>query len=153
MSDIIRGAQHTIIIAGSGRPEEPADLKNPNALTEVEQNTLQQWGRRVWTIPEVILARGETVTVIINGAKPRSFDKVLFAQQAWNDADESRQLVENYTTVHLSRLELVNIAWKCLKNRELKEMWPGDRSYALVGLLRLRPKIDNRDTSFQAFAR
>jgi hypothetical protein len=51
------------------------------------------------------------------------------------------------------RLELASIALKCLQERELRDMHAGDRSYALMGLFRIRPQIDGTDSAFQAFAR
>lgn len=53
----------------------------------------------------------------------------------------------------LSQLELVTLALECLHNRGTTEHLPGDHSYALMGLLRVRPQIDRTDSAFQAFAR
>lgn len=150
MSDVIRGAEHTIVIARNANAS-PAALNNPDAIEE--NRALQGWGQRVWTLPEVILSKGDSVTMVINRARPKRILKVRFAQRAWTDAGDSRQLVEHFTNLNLSRLELVSIAMKCLKNRNLEPEHRGDRSYALMGLLRVRPGIDSADSSFQAFAR
>jgi hypothetical protein len=53
----------------------------------------------------------------------------------------------------LSQLELVTLALECLHRRSTTQYLPGDHSYALMGLLRVRPKIDPTDSAFQAFAR
>jgi polysaccharide pyruvyl transferase WcaK-like protein len=53
----------------------------------------------------------------------------------------------------LSQLELVTLALECLHRRETHQHLRGDHSYALMGLVRIRPKIDASDTAFQAFAR
>ena len=53
----------------------------------------------------------------------------------------------------LNQLELVTLALECLHNRDTTQYLPGDHSYALMGLLRIRPEIDPTDTAFQAFAR
>jgi hypothetical protein len=146
MSDIIRGAEHTIVIARNATPA-PAD--DPNTQTEA----LQGWGQRVWTLPEVILSKGDSVTTVINLDRGSRIPKVRLAEIAWRDAGYSRQLVEHFTNLPLSHLELVSIAMKCLGNRGLRDKHRGDRSYALMGLLRVRPRIDTNDSSFQAFAR
>lgn len=146
MSDIIRGAEHVIVIALNATPA-PAD--DPNTQTKA----LQGWGQRVWTLPEVILSKGDSVTTVINVDQGSRISKVRLAETAWSDAGDSRQLVEHFTNLPLSRLELVSIAMKCLDNRQLRGKHKGDRSYALMGLLRIRPRIDTNDSSFQAFAR
>lgn len=79
--------------------------------------------------------------------------KSRFPALAWNDAKTSRQLIENYSSVHLTPLELVKIMLECLMNRDFNLKHPGDRSYVLMGLLRIRPPIDKSDSAFQAFAR
>lgn len=146
MSDIIRGAENTIVIARSS----PRTRVNDDTTTD---KTLMEWGERVWTMPEVILSKGDSVTLVVNASKPEQVSKVRLAEMAWKDAGASRQLAEHFTNLRLSRLELVSIAMKCLQERTLVGKYKGDRSYALMGLLRVRPKIDSADSSFQAFAR
>lgn len=143
ISDVVRGAEHVIIIAGN--PEIPS----PN-------DSLREWGERVWTLPEVLLAKGDSIGVYDyrkNRRQVESISKAQFPTQVWPDPTCSRQLIEHFTNLHLSRLELVKVAVECLMNLRFKPMYAGDRSYALMGLLRLRPPIDRNDSSFQAFAR
>ncbi|KAK4193995.1 hypothetical protein QBC40DRAFT_48483 [Triangularia verruculosa] len=147
ISDIIRTAQHVVVVAGNlQRPWDP--------------NALRVWGDRVWTLPEIVLSKGESVTVWHCGTRPSmrpyqstEIPKALFPTYAWADALNSRQLIEHYGNLHLSRLELVKIALECLMSRRFRAMHPGDRVYVLMGLLRIRPPIDSTDTAFQAFAR
>ena len=146
MSDIIRGAEHIIVIARNAT-SIPAD--DPNRQTKA----LQGWGQRVWTLPEVILSKGDSVTTAINLGQRSRVSKVRLAETAWPDAGYSRQLVEHFTNLPLSRLELVSVAMKCLDKRQFRGKYRGDRSYAHMGLLRVRPRIDTNDSSFQAFAR
>src|ERR1700733_10737965 len=113
MSDIIRGAEHTIVIAWNTTPV-PADEPN------TETKALQGWGQRVWTLPEVVLSKGDSVTTVINLGRGSRISKVRLAEIAWPDAGYSRQLVEHFTNLPLSRLELVSIAMKCLDNRQLR---------------------------------
>jgi hypothetical protein len=53
----------------------------------------------------------------------------------------------------LSRLEIVNLAMKCLHARKTDSYLQGDMAYALMGLLRRRPMVDRTDSEFQALAR
>ncbi|KAK4223943.1 hypothetical protein QBC38DRAFT_36148 [Podospora fimiseda] len=147
ISDIIRAAQHVIVAAG-------------NLYRPWDDDALRVWGQRIWTLPEVVLSRGDTVTVWHCGQRggkavivPREIHKALFPTEAWSDASNSRQLIEHYKNLHLSRLELVKITLECLMSRRFRSLHPGDRTYVLMGLLRIRPPIDKTDTSFQAFAR
>lgn len=83
-----------------------------------------------------------------------TINKRQFAQTVWRDAEVSRQLIDHYEgSVTLGRLELVTLALQCLHGRQTSQHLPGDKSYALMGLMRLRPKIDKSDSAFQAFAR
>jgi hypothetical protein len=138
MSDVIRGAEQTVIITG------PV-IKDRN-------KALRGWGQRMWTFPEVVLSKGDRVMVVTQRQILR-MPKIHLADLAWEDKDNSRQLVEHFTGLHLSRLELVSIALKCLRGRRLDRRHAGDESYALMGLLRVRPMIDTTDSSLQAFAR
>ncbi|KAH8881789.1 hypothetical protein GQ53DRAFT_886717 [Thozetella sp. PMI_491] len=147
ISDIIRAAKHVIIVAGNRR-------------RAWDQNALRVWGNRVWTLPEVVLSQGDQVMVVHcgkrDGDKPVEIlhiPKTVFPSLAWDDALISRQLIEHYSNLRLSRLELVKITLDCLMSRKFRALRPGDRAYVLMGLLRIRPPIDNTDSSFQAFAR
>jgi hypothetical protein len=146
INDVVRGASSFAIVVGPQKGE-----RIPNM-----QDMLQVWGKRMWTFPEALLSRpGKRVLVYAPGMdKPRKLFRLDLASIAWKDAPLSRQLVDHYEkTVHLSRLELVVLALKCLKSRSTKQYLNGDLSYALMGLLRQRPHIDTEDSSFQAFGR
>jgi hypothetical protein len=145
ISDIIRGAEHVVVLAGN--PTQP----NPPRYDEA----LKDWGRRVWTLPEILLSRGNTISTMDPWRKRLvTMDKDEFMLQAWTDCFDARQLLDHYRgNIQLSRLEFVKIALGCLMNRELEKWSDGDMSYALMGLLRIRPPVDRTDTSFQAFAR
>lgn len=137
---------------------------------------LQQWGRRIWTFPEVLLSpAGRDIKVYMRNSdliSPISVAKNQFAARVWkDDAHIARQvrnhlrsftnhntnptkLIDHYEgNMILNQLELVTLALECLHKRETTQYLPGDHSYALMGLLRIRPKIDPTDTAFQAFAR
>jgi hypothetical protein len=133
----------------------PSNSTYGSAVSATE--LLKQWGKRMWTFPEVLLSRNDEVKVYARQTHldaPLVISKTQFAAQVWADATVSRQLVDHYVgSLGLSRLELVSIALQCLSSRQTIQYLPGDHSYALMGLLRLRPKIDCTDTAFQAFAR
>jgi hypothetical protein len=147
ISDVIRGC--VMVAIAIGPPSS-----NPYATSD--QN-LRQWGTRMWTFPEVLLApSGKPIMVYSRGNEhsPFSVAKNQFAAQAWGDSASSRQLIDHYEgNLILSRLELVTLALGCLNRRETSEYLPGDHAYALMGLLRRRPMVDPTDSAFQAFAR
>lgn len=150
ISDIMRGAKAMAIAVGAPRK---ATRGGANTTTEL----LRHWGERMWTFPEVLLSQNDDVRVYARKGQldgPLVIPKTQFAAQVWSDATVSRQMVDHYAgSLGLSRLELVALALQCLTSRQTTQYLPGDHSYALMGLLRLRPKIDSTDTAFQAFAR
>jgi hypothetical protein len=147
ISDIIRGAAEMIIAVGT----------SGNSPSSTSTELLRQWGRRMWTFPEILLSPGDSVKVYTRNGKldsPEVVQKNQFAADVWTDADVSRQLIDHYSgNLGLSRLELVVLALECLQSRQTTEYLKGDHAYALMGLLRMRPKVDKTDTAFQAFAR
>ncbi|KAF2687741.1 hypothetical protein K458DRAFT_169482 [Lentithecium fluviatile CBS 122367] len=151
ISDVIRGAEVTVILLG------PPSTGNTEANNEERRlgERLRQWGSRLWTFPEVLLSTGDTIKVYNIGVpEPLIIHKNQFASLVWPDKDVSRQLIDHHQgTLKLSRLELVTIALECLFSRQHGTFLPGDHSYALMGLLRLRPQVDETDSGFQAFAR
>ncbi|ORY61638.1 uncharacterized protein BCR38DRAFT_411492 [Pseudomassariella vexata] len=148
ISDVLRGAQSMAIAVG-----RPSTAMHEMSTDEL----LRQWGTRVWTFPEVLLSPGREISVYTRGdnlSAPLILSKNQFAGRVWSDAQRSRQLVDHYLgNLTLSKLELAVTALRCLYDRKTTQYLPGDQAYALVGLLRMRPKIDRNDTSFQAFAR
>ncbi|KAM7216379.1 hypothetical protein V8F06_008199 [Rhypophila decipiens] len=154
IADILRGAQKMAIVVG------PSTKAGTAAYTATDTDTLlRQWGNRMWTFPEVLLCPGHSIRVY-NRAQPTSpltITKNQFAGRVWADSGDvelSSQLIDHYNgTLSLSRLELAVLLLKCLFARETHTWFDGDHSYALMGLLRLRPQIDSTDTPFQAFAR
>lgn len=152
ISDVVRGA-HSLAIAVA-----PCFYNDTQFTSTID--LLKIWGTRMWTWPEVLLApAGSPILVYTRGQdlyNPLQLDKRNFAASVWEDAPDGRQLVDHYEgTLILSRLELVVLAFKCLKSRlgGTTEYCKGDLSYALMGLLRQRPQVDKKDSAFQAFAR
>jgi len=143
----MRGAEAMAIAIGAPSKDIPGT-----------KELLQHWGRRLWTFPEVLLSPNDEVRVYARKGQldtPLIIPKNHFAEKVWaDDAKISRQLIDHFEgSLKLSRLELVILTLECLQSRQAGQYLPGDHSYALMGLLRLRPKIDHTDSAFQAFAR
>ena len=87
--DVIRGA-HSLAIA-VGRPSNnSSEINTPELM-------LQQWGRRVWTFPEVLLApAGRDISVYVRDSElpqPILVSKNQFPAQVWrDDAHVARQV-------------------------------------------------------------
>ena len=145
IGDIVRRAR-TVVIA----VREPFD-------TEDTDENLREWGKRVWTMPELLLYTGETIYVYEANRtmdRRRSFSRRELWDKVWVDHADSGQLIDHYEgSLILSPLELVTVALRCLFSRERKLYAQGDHSYALMGLLRQRPNVVTTDSDFQAFAR
>ncbi|KAJ3577586.1 hypothetical protein NPX13_g2982 [Xylaria arbuscula] len=157
--DIVRAAHSLVVIVGpphdTKRPEEPPqDTYSPESMHQ----WLQQWGTRLWTLPEILLCSPEQrIKLYAVGASnpPEEIAKRnLAARSLWPDAKLVRQLVDHYeSSIHLTPLELISIALECFAWRQTDQYNNGDISYALMGLLRRRPAVDKSDKSFEAFAR
>ena len=145
--DVVRAASKLVIVI---RPS----LAEP--IIRTPDDMLRQWGERLWTFPEILLSpAGKAISVYTRGNEiaPFHISKPHFAAKAWADSDKSKQLVDHFEgTLTLSRLELVTLAMECLHGRRTAQYLPGDHSYALMGMLRLR-KSDRSNSAFQAFAR
>ncbi|KAL9103385.1 MAG: hypothetical protein Q9163_001561 [Psora crenata] len=160
ISDIIRGA-HSLVIAVS----QPYNTTYGNPAVDT---LLGQWGKRVWTLPEILLSPSDRSILVYsreegtahpielqetNFAVCRELHKRNFAD-IWEDAPISRELLDHFEgTLILTQLELQIIALSCFYNRQKGYYLPGDMAYALMGLLRRRPTVVRCDSAFQAFAR
>jgi hypothetical protein len=149
--DVIRGA-HRVVVA----------LPDNDTKTELE------WGARMWTLPEGLLATGDIVFfhyTDMPAAKLVPLTKVEMASRIWEDAKREgeqiqacRQLAEHFTGgVSLSRLQLFSIALYALSDREGSESVAGkgpELAYALMGLLNIRIDADpDTETLFQSISR
>jgi hypothetical protein len=153
--DVIRGANRVIIALPDNKPE-----------------TAQIWGARMWTLPEGLLAPGESLFFYYtdmpdwSGPSMKSLRKVEMASLVWKDKQRrhgeqvqaTRQLAEHFSGgVDLSRLQLFSIALYALSERQESSDKPKSRpelAYALMGLLNNRIDPDPRsETIFQSIAR
>ncbi|KAL1387662.1 hypothetical protein HDK64DRAFT_328493 [Phyllosticta capitalensis] len=151
--DIVRAAYSMIIVLGPSF----TNLHEPFSAA-AKDYWFHEWGTRLWTLPEILLCPDEhrirIHTVGDPDEEPEQLAKRNFASRAWSDAKTVRQLIDHYEgSIHLTPLELVSIALECFETRTTDQRSGGDMSYALMGLLRRRPRVDRSDSSFEAFAR
>lgn len=146
--DVVRGAFSIVIVVAG--PVDSQDLQG------LPYESLRDWGRRVWTLPELLLSPERDDIVVYGNRRLDSSVQIHRRNFArfWDDSSLVGQLIDHYEgSVILSPLELMTIALRCLQNRTTTEYLPGDLSYALMGLLRQRPHARRTDSAFQAFAR
>lgn len=154
--DVVRAAHSMIIAIGPSVSSRIAGVEQKYTATN-ETLWLQEWGSRLWTLPEILLCPSETrikLYTIGSPDGPKSVAKRNFAERAWADADEVGMLVDHYEgSVHLTPLQLMGVALECFSRRKTDQWSQGDIAYALMGLLRQRPQVNKQDSGFQAFAR
>ncbi|KAF8545240.1 hypothetical protein BDD12DRAFT_927945 [Trichophaea hybrida] len=159
ISDVIRGA-HSVVVA-LGQPCDSRVAPNEIPREKTADELLKDWGRRMWTFPEALLCPSSAIEIYLRTgdtewpiAHVETISKKDFPARAWHDKLISRQLMDHFEgNLALSRLEIVVIALECLRGRKTTEGRKGDLSYVLMGLLRRRPKPNENDSAFQAFAR
>jgi hypothetical protein len=142
ISDIVRAAKTVVIaISNTQRTNDSVEL-------------LKQFGSRVWTLPEILLApQRDNLFRVYSDKGVMKFTRYQILRDVWTDADTSRQLVEHFEgSLRLSRLELSTIALRTFYNRDRGPKFNGDREYALMGLLRQRVLVNPDHTPFEAFA-
>lgn len=156
--DIVRAASSMVIVVGP--PIESALPGGQPQVYSLEAVTawLQQWGSRLWTLPEILLCPNEHRIELyaVGGPVPteRIAKRNFVTRAALKDATKVRQLIDHYeSTIHLTPLELVSLALECFSVRQTDQFNQGDIAYALMGLLRRRPLVNRKDSSFEAFAR
>ena len=134
----------------------------PSDLGEVALGCLKHFGRGIWTFPEILLGPKNPIVICWRAdfmIRWCEREKKDFPTQVWEDGASSKQLVENYDNTSLTPLEFTKIAMGCLMSRQnahgggVNMHFPGDLSYVLMGFLRIRPPINQFDSSLQAFAR
>jgi hypothetical protein len=116
---------------------------------------LRQFGDRVWVLPELLLApQADNIFHVYSQRGSMFFTRFQIVRSIWSDSETSRQLVDHFQgSLELSRLELSVIALKSFYSRERGFKYPGDREYALMGLLRQRVTPNPEYSEFEAFAR
>lgn len=157
--DIVRAAHSLVVLVGPPHASRPAGERRQYTFDAASMDQwLQEWGTRLWTLPEILLCSPERRVKLYAVGGPNPPEEVakrnIAARSVWPDAKQVRQLVDHYeSSIHLTPLELVSIALECFSWRQTDQFNNGDISYALMGLLRRRPAVDKSDTGFEAFAR
>ncbi|KAL8968055.1 MAG: hypothetical protein Q9183_002643, partial [Haloplaca sp. 2 TL-2023] len=144
MCDVIRGAEDVLVLLPNFSPK-----------------TQHEWGARMWTLPEALLARKQEIRFCSPDCT-KTISKLAMADQVWDDEETldgddqpTRLLAEHYSNVlTLGRLELFTTALEAIAARTQNGSFsPGDIAYALMGLLLHRIAYSADDTLFQALAR
>ncbi|KAJ2997326.1 hypothetical protein NUW58_g683 [Xylaria curta] len=157
--DIVRAAHSLVVLLGPPHDTRlPREARRHHHSPASTDQWLQEWGTRLWTLPEILLCPSErrVKLYIVGGPNPPEeiAKRNIAARSVWPDAKLVRQLIDHYeSSIHLTPLELVSIALECFSWRQTDKFSNGDISYALMGLLRRRPAVDKSDKSFEAFAR
>ncbi|KAL8943711.1 MAG: hypothetical protein Q9216_000910 [Gyalolechia sp. 2 TL-2023] len=137
MCDVIRGAEHVFVL-----------------LPDLSRQKKLEWGARMWTLPEALLARRQEIK-FCSPSGSMTVSKLGMADHVWDDGDPlegdhqpTRLLAEHYSSVlTLGRLELFTIALEALSSRRQNGSFSnGDIAYALMGLLHYRIDLDRSDT-------
>jgi len=151
MCDVIRGSYQVVVM-----------------LKENTTTQKMQWGSRMWTLPEALLAPGDSVFFCTPTADPSTFSidsmrKVEMTGSVWEDPEvegedggPTRLLAEHFSgLLTLSRLEILSNSIAALGNRNTNYSanTKSDLAYALMGLLNYRIEKAPSDTLFQSLAR
>ncbi|CAD0097215.1 unnamed protein product [Aureobasidium mustum] len=145
MADIVRNANHVAILL----PSEHSFYK-------------RAWARRLWTLPEGLLAKGRLRiwTATENGFTKNELDHVEMTYEFWHPFahDErhypTRILAEYYEgQIELTRLEMIVTAIAALSRQNSSRFTDADIAYALMGLLGRRMAIERSDTLHQAMTK
>lgn len=145
MADVVRNANHVAILL----PSEHSFYK-------------RSWARRLWTLPEGLLAKGKLRiwTATENGLTKNELDRVEMTYEFWHPFahDErhypTRILAEYYEgQIELTRLEMIVTAIAALSRQDSSKFTDADIAYALMGLLGKRMAIERSDTLHQAMTK
>ena len=136
--DVFRGASQVVVL-----------------LPDLSDRCQKEWGERMWTLTEVLLSTHDKIKFVSAAEQPIEYTKMEISSLIWTDSESTRFLAEHYSSLlTLSRLELISLGLTALSNRKAGTRWTGgDVAYALMALLRYRPRMNPTDTLFQALAR
>ena len=166
MCDVIRGARRTCIM-----------------LPDFSVQKLQEWGGRMWTLPEALLSQAEELKLCALSSqrdgslvrqpsdltltdesrmKTELWTKLDMSDEVWGDGEDvdsenqaTRLLAESFSGVlSLSRIGLFTVALEALSKRHQNGNFShADVAYALMGFLHERIQFDKDESDFQGLAR
>lgn len=132
------------------------------------RNSLARFGKRLWCLPECLLAPGHAIHVH-GGGGAETIPIMSLPARAWtapytDDSgaviqgkgrkEEFRLLAEHFSgLLTLTRLELFSVALGAMRSLEFYPFQEGDMAYALMGLLTKRPSMDSSDSEQQALVK
>ncbi|CAF3625649.1 unnamed protein product [Fusarium graminearum] len=161
--DIVRAAHSMIIAIGPSTEDKIASILDSKDLKAFSPNKvtpwLQQWGSRLWTLPELLLCPNEhriQLYIASDTSEPMRMAKRNFAERAWEDAIVVQELVHHFEgSATLTMTQLMEAAFECFSRRQTDQFSQGDITYAIMGLFsrRHRPTVDKGDSGLQAFAK
>ena len=153
-SDVVRGSAAVHVLLPEDKPQ---------------RNSLARFEKRLWCLPECLLAPGHAIHVHGGGGGTETIPIMSLPAQAWtapytDDSgavlqgkgrkEEFRLLAEHFSgLLTLTRLELFSVALGAMRALEFYPFQEGDMAYALMGLLTKRPSMDGSDSEQQALAR
>ena len=150
--DVVRGSERVCIL-----------LTEDNDMA----NSLAMFGKRLWCLPECLLAPNHKVLVQGRG-KEEEISIIQLPARAWTPSyinesghlvqgtgrkEEFRHLAEHFSTPSLSPLQLFTYALSAMRTLDFVPFFDGDIAYALMGLLCKRPAMVSTDSERQALAR
>ncbi|KAH0365134.1 hypothetical protein KCU65_g6300, partial [Aureobasidium melanogenum] len=145
MADIVRNANHVAILL----PSDHSFYK-------------RAWARRLWTLPEGLLAEGRLHiwTASETGFTKTELDRVEMTYEFWHPfANDERHyptriLAEYFEgQTKLTRLEMAVTAIAALSRQDSSRYTDADIAYALMGLLGRPMTIDRNDSLHQAMTK
>ena len=151
--DVVRGSEQVCVLLAEDR-----ELGH----------SLAMFGKRLWCLPECLLAP-KHVIYVQGGGRAETISIMQLPARAWTSSyinesgelvrgkgkeEEFRLLAEHFSgLLTLSRLEMFSVALSAMRALEFFPFQKGDLAYALMGLLRKRPVMDDTDSEQQALAR
>lgn len=151
--DVVRGSKLVCVLLA-----EDADMAN----------SLAKFGKRLWCLPECLLAPKHEIYVQ-GGGKSEMIDVMQLPARAWtksyiNDSghvvegkgkkEEFRLLAEHFSgLLYLTPMQQFSVALSAMRALEFFPFQNGDIAYALMALLSKRPAMNPTDSEQQALAR
>ena len=151
--DVVRGSKLVCVLLA-----EDADMAN----------SLAMFGKRLWCLPECLLAPKHEIYVQ-GGGKSEVLDIMQLPVRAWTNSyidndghvvegkgrkEEFRLLAEHFSgLLDLTPIEKFSVALSAMRALEYFKFQEGDIAYALMTLLSARPAMVSTDSEQQALAR
>ena len=151
--DVVRGSELVCVLLA-----EDGDMAN----------SLAMFGKRLWCLPECLLAPRHEIYVQ-GGGKSEMISIMQLPARAWTNSyidisgdlvegngkeEEFHLLAEHYSgSLKLSRIQEFSVALGAMRALEFSAFQKGDIAYALMGLLCKRPAMDPTDSEQQALVR